>query len=158
MRKNTLSMVERIKQRSITLLNGCVVFKGCLADGYGYIADVRGESAKRVHVVMWIHKYGPIPKQKPQLCVLHKCDNRACWNDTHLFLGTRRDNNIDMFNKGRADLSHPGEENPAAKISEVDVVVIRRSNEHRKILAVRYGLTPTMISYIRHRKAWRHVK
>lgn len=35
-------------------------------------------------------------------CVLHRCDNRACCNPNHLFLGSQLDNLADMRAKGRA--------------------------------------------------------
>jgi len=60
--------------------------------------------------------------------VLHRCDNPACVNVEHLFLGTQRDNIQDASRKGRVNktIKLRGEEHPNAKITSALVVSIRR--------------------------------
>jgi hypothetical protein len=67
--------------------------------GYGRMTyEGRSQVA---HRLAWIAWNGPIPDG---MSVLHKCDNRACVNPDHLWLGTYSDNLRDCWAKGR----HPG--------------------------------------------------
>lgn len=67
--------------------------------GYGCI-KIGGKKGKLIytHRLAWEVTYGPIPDG---LCVLHRCDNTQCARPSHLFLGTKDDNNKDMAAKGR---------------------------------------------------------
>lgn len=51
-------------------------------DGYGIFSI--GNKTYLVHRVMWVIKYGKIPKG---LFVLHRCDNPSCCRPSHLFFG-----------------------------------------------------------------------
>jgi len=75
----------------------CIIFEGGkTVSGYGCVR-VKNVT-KRVHRLVWEQCRGKIPTG---LNVLHKCDNRPCYNLKHLFLGTQKDNMTDMKLKGR---------------------------------------------------------
>lgn len=66
--------------------------------GYG-TTNYRKKVGQRAHRVSWLVNRGEIPND---YYVLHKCDNPACINPEHLFLGTHTENMKDMKEKGRA--------------------------------------------------------
>jgi hypothetical protein len=92
--------------------NGCWIWNGTLnPNGYGqiFVGPLQGK-AKTAHRVSWEIAHGPIPPGRGYhgTCVLHRCDNPACVNPDHLFLGSHFDNMADMKLKGRAN-GGPGE-------------------------------------------------
>jgi len=74
-----------------------------IKDGYGAF-HLKG---KRIIAsrFAWILTYGEIPQG---MCVLHRCDNPACVNPRHLFLGTQKDNMQDAVLKWRKSGPHNG--------------------------------------------------
>ena len=74
----------------------CRLWMGTREHGYGKL-EIRGKQ-KRAHRVAWEFRHGEIP---PEVCILHKCDVRACVEDDHLFPGSNRDNAMDKVAKGR---------------------------------------------------------
>lgn len=53
---------------------------------------------KHAHRYAYESAFGPIPTG---MLILHRCDNPACVNPEHLFVGTQGDNMRDMASKGR---------------------------------------------------------
>ncbi len=122
--------------------------------GYGKLwVNGRKQLAHRVSYV--IHN-GNIPRG---INVCHRCDNPACINPSHLFLGTQAENIADRDAKGRQRVGErKGVHNGNSKLNEQDVVAIRAANGMRlRELASQYGVTPTQISFIRRGKSWGHV-
>lgn len=129
---------------------GCWNWTGRLnKNGYGRIAYGRG--GYLMHRVSYEVFVGAIPDG---LLVCHKCDNRACVNPAHLFLGTNADNLQDMTQKGR---SSRGERRYNAKLNQQAVSEIRASNERLTNLAAKYGVSRSLIGKVKQGRAWTHV-
>lgn len=119
--------------------------------GYGRTTDASGEVL--AHRLSYMEFIGPIPQG---MHILHSCDNPSCINPDHLRPGTNAENHADKMLRGRqARLA--GEENPRAKLTASDVVVIRTTVGTNKSLAKTYGVTESNISAIRCGRTWRGV-
>lgn len=125
-----------------------------LPQGYGVFC--KEHSAHTVaHRYSWELANGEIADG---LFVLHKCDNPACVNPSHLFLGTSLDNSNDKVSKGRQSRLH-GEKNGRAKLTVDQVDEIRNKHANKqgslRTLAIEYGMSKTTISEIVNEKTWR---
>lgn len=133
---------------------GCFEWQGAVsANGYGKAKF--GPKPIDTHRAAWILTHGDIA---PGMMICHTCDNRRCVNPRHLFLGTRSDNMIDAALKGRLDPSR-ARAGVANKLSDEDVrEIFTRINagEQRADLAERFGVSPTTISKIRHKRVARY--
>ena len=153
------SLRRRLARRSVAGAGGCRLWVGSLGtEGYGQI-HVGGRVdgwLERAHRAAYRVHVGPIG----DLCVCHQCDVRNCVEPTHLFLGTRADNNADKIAKGR-DVPLPGHRNGRAKLSEADVLTILARyarGDGLSELGAAYAITPTAVGHIVTGRNWKHIR
>ena len=121
--------------------------------GYGQIRP--GGLAPRIlaHRASWELFRGPIPKSDSYhgTCVLHKCDNRACINPDHLFLGTNEDNIHDCIAKNRKP----------TKLKPEQVLEIKTrtaSGESPTSLAREFGVDKSTVKRIKRGASWKQME
>jgi hypothetical protein len=124
--------------------------------GYGKFSITR---CKWVHAHRFAYEY--YVGQINDLYVLHKCDNPACCNPNHLFLGTQKDNMIDCKNKNR---NHKpiGELCGRHILKENEVIEIKKRLQNFKYgdclkISKEYGVDPRTISNIKCGINWTHI-
>jgi DNA-binding transcriptional regulator YiaG len=107
------------------------------------------------------------------MLVCHACDNPRCVNPKHLYLGTAKENTLDMIRKGRkrsatgecsAARLHPesvqrGERHKLAKLTRYKVDTIRALYNSTDVthaqLAAIYGVSESLIQRVTTWRCWR---
>lgn len=142
--------------RFVRKTDGCWEWIGGTSRGYG-IFKLNNKSYRAPRFA-WRLLIGEVPSG---LFVLHSCDNRACVNPDHLFLGTHDDNMLDMVQKGRATgCPLRGEEASNAKLTNDQVLAIRAKKEagmtYRPLCRL-FGITYNTAWCIVNRRTWAHI-
>ena len=98
-----LPLVERLAQKMRLGDRDCWEWTASVTDhGYGRMSY--GNHVYRVHRLA-AHLWLGLDLADQSIKVCHDCDNPPCFNPDHLYLGTQKDNNRDMVQRGRA---YPG--------------------------------------------------
>ena len=113
-------------------------FGGKDSSGYGTYAHKGGTKA---HRYSWERANGrKIPEG---YCVLHRCDNPACVNPDHLFLGSHAANMKDKARRGRVVCPIKLNKEHTARAVEM-----RRQGQQVKDIALHFNMSPSHMSRI----------
>ena len=134
----------------------CWEWTACVnQQGYGqFNGKPRWSTCMLAHRVAWCITNGPIPEG---IHILHRCDNPLCVRPDHLFLGDQADNMRDMAAKGR-HRGMTGKRHPydyrGQKLTREKAEQIREAKGKHAAIARKFGVSPSMVSRIKHGICW----
>ena len=162
-----LGLILRMKEDPLIRFNrsyqidskGCWNWRLCRdKDGYGYF--FWNGRLVRAHRYAYTVFREPVPAG---MYVCHTCDNPACVNPEHLFLGTAADNRSDCDRKGRTPF---GETHGNSRLTESAVCDILKNCLPQPAtrnwflvcgFARKYGVDPCTVGDVLKRRTWRHL-
>lgn len=154
-KNRTLSTEQLFYKNLIKNENGCLEYKSRYSNGYGRV-NLGNNKFQLAHRFAWELKNGSIPTDQ---CCLHKCDNPPCCEISHLFLGSHKDNTLDMVKKGRQNIKR-GSKTSNHKLTEQDVKNIRlllQNKTQPKKIAKLFNVNPETIRGINRGEHWAHI-
>ena len=110
----------------------------------------------RAHRFAYEETYGVL---LPGFIVCHHCDNPPCVRPDHLFAGTKSDNAMDAFRKGRLKTFANGLPNPNTILQAQDIPTIRamRDTMTSAALGEIYHVSEETIRTVWQKRTWKHI-
>jgi hypothetical protein len=138
---------------STPIVNGshCLLCSFATARGYPRMRG-RDSELQTCSRVVWEETTGTV--LTPAEHVLHHCDNTACIEFRHLFLGDQTLNDADRDAKGR---QARGEKSGGAKLTAVEAMAILADARPNKEIAANYGVGPNQVRRIKRGEHWKHL-
>jgi hypothetical protein len=131
--------------------NDCLLWPYSKRHGYGAITENGRQTS--AHIVVCKATHGPRPSKRHEAA--HSCGVKACVNPRHLRWATPKQNQADRVIHGT---HNRGELHNMAKLNAEQVQAIRaRTGQTQHEIASEFGVTRSLISYIRNRRSWRHI-
>ena len=134
--------------KNFVAVDGCWIWTATEVKGYGKMMAFGERYAHRVSYV--IHK-GKLSKDME---VMHVCDNSICVNPAHLRKGSHSENMKDMVVKGR---SARGEKQRNAKLTEQQVIQLRKSPGLARSLSRKFGVAEITARQAQRGVTWKYL-
>lgn len=139
-------LIDRFNAHTIASENNDCKLWSQSGDWYGTFRI--GKKLVKAHRAAYILFVGEIPSG---MHVCHTCDVKNCVNPKHLFIGTHKDNMLDMHAKGRWRTGNFGDH---LKLSQALADVIYADSRSHQKIADHYGISRTLVSGIKNHKNW----
>lgn len=95
--------------------------------------------------------HGPIPNG---MYVCHKCDTPLCVNPEHLFIGSHKENMLDMVQKKRSFIGRGEAKKGRAKLTNQQAEQIRNMKDSQSKIAILFGVSQATIGRIKRNESY----